>query len=497
MKKCIALLLVLCMAVGLGACKDPVQTPDSTGHSTGQTGSQTEEDTRLTDASANYTGCNPIDLSGYSNDHLIDPERFGGKKLQIYGYHSKAYEDLNNMEQVNFIWMIRAAVDEWAYLNNVEVEFVGGYDRSVILGDILGGGHPDLLLYCNKFPVTALSDIARPFTQEEYDTLAETCGKFYLDMLRYKGESYGVQSPWSGGQLFYYNKTQFEKYGVKSPGQYFMEDNWNWDTYETCIKGITRDEDGDGINELYGSGCTSFMVPEFYWRKLNADGTLTSLVRNSEAVKRFLEIYNSARIGKYEGRYTQAYVLATPRPATSVGETLWYDFAHMHRVLDNGDVIEAIPMPKYTNDSESYYQHTTVYSSILSSCDEPEATLSLLNYILRVGMRYMSDYSLGLYHCNYQGIRGATEYSAGWNAKFAAFLAERQTQFDKLTGWDHELYLKTTDYIIQADRQFISTDYPKGDKVQIPTPPTYPISLSDIADEEEYWIKTFNETYGK
>ena len=85
----------------------------------------------------------------------------------------------------------------------------------------------------------------------------------------------------------------------------------------------------------------------------------------------------------------------------------------------------------------------------MTSCDENEATISLMHYILRVGMRYISDFSLGLYKCNYEGIRGASKYAHGWKQNFEAIVADRQAAFDELEGWDQELYQKMQDTILK------------------------------------------------
>ncbi len=510
MKKLIALLLVICMVVSLGACKKPAQEPggSQSGGSTGQTDRSTAgTEPAVTPTEGTKPATTPTEATGTTgvsipdNSNLINPEKFGGKKLQIYGYSSEVYNDLNNMDNSqgsHYIWMVRAAVDEWATLNNVEIEYVGGYDPTAIQNDILKGGKPDLLLYCNDFPIPVLNGITRAFTQEEYNALANTCGTYYLDMLKYKGQSYGVAAPWASGRLFYYNKTLFEKYGVKSPAEYFMEGNWNWDTYEKCVTDMLRDEDGDGLIDTYGSGSTILLCPEIYVRQFDENGKLTSLVRNSEAYKRYLALYHTIYEKKAEGKYMPAYVTVTPRPATSIGDGEWYDFAQIHRVLENGDVIKAIPLPKYTNDSESFYLHDTVYSAILSSCDEPEATLSLIHYILRVGMRYISDYSLALYKCNYEGIRGASEYSAAWKEKFAAIVAQRQAEFDELTDWDQELHQSAMNYILDADVHYINNRYPVMgiDHTQLyKLPPDSALDI--IATREEAWIQRYYELYTK
>ena len=447
------------------------------------------------------TGIAGVSKDIVDNNDLINPEKFGGKTIQIYGYNSATYEDLDNMGKGTFIWMVRAAVDEWAYLNNVTIDYVGGYDQSVILGDINAGGKPDLLLYCNKFPLPALTNITSPFTQEEYDALAKTTGTYYLDMLKYKGQSYGVQSPWSGGTLCYYNRTAFEEAGVKSPGEYFMEDNWTWDTFEECITDITQDTDGDGTIDLYGSGTTFWLIPHIYVRRLNDDGKLESLIRNSDSYMRFLEIYyRSCKETKSTGKYATAYIATTPRPATSFGDAEWYNYEHLNRELVNGDRIEVVPLPKYTSDSGQYYGHTTVYTAIMSSCDEREATCALINYMLRVGMRYISDFSLGLYKCNYEGIRGASPYSFGWKKQFEQVVADRQAAFDELGDfWDQELYQKMQDAVLGADHHYISYEFPGQDgngvfnneSNQMPPASSMPI----IATREEAWIQTYNDLY--
>lgn len=515
MKKLFALLLALCLLFSLAACKKPADTTGDTG--TGNVANNNEEDTEWTyihvENTGNFqkeelvtgTGLNAVSTEILNNDDLINPDKFAGKKIQIYGYDSDIYEDIDNADRLTFIWMVRAAVDEWAALNKVEVEYVGGYDQSVILSDINAGGRPDLLLYCNQFPLPALSGITRAFTQEEYDELAKTTGKYYLDMLNYKGESYGVQCPWSGGTLCYYNETQYEKFGVKSPGDYFMEDNWNWDTYEKAITEITKDIDGDGVIDLYGSGTTFWLIPHIYVRELGEDGKLRSLISDSEEYLRFCEIYyKSSQETKSTGKYNTCYIATSPRPATSFGDAEWYNYQHLYRELANGDIIKVVPLPKFTNDSDGYYGHTTVYSSIMTSCDEPEATLSLINYTMRVGMRYISDYSLGLYKCNYEGIRGASKFAHDWKERFAEEVADRKAGFEEATEWDQELYEKMQDFVLNCEQHFCGRSYPDSDDnngggvynnetSKLPPESAIPI----VAAREEAWMQVYNEKYAK
>jgi len=514
MKRLLALLLVLCMVFSFAGCKNNSGDGGEGGAQAGNVGGENGEETEWTYEhvvnTGNFnveeleTGTNMAATSTniLNNDDLINPDKFAGKKIQIYGYNSATYEDIDEMGKGSFVWMVRAAVAEWAALNQVEVEYVGKFDQNVITGDINSGGNPDLILNANIFPAPATSGIIRPFTDEEYAQLAKTCGNYYLDMLNYKGKSHGVMSPWSGGTLFYYNKTLFEQYGVKSPKEYYMENNWNWDTMEKCFNEITKDLDGDGKMDIYGSG-TQFRLYYPFRYKLNDDGTLTSLVRTSPEYKRYLEIlYKGKNETKTIGAYVDSNVATYPRPATHMGDAEWYNFEHLNQTLVNGDVIEVIPVPKYKNDAESWYQHTQVYTSILTSCDEPEATVSLINYMLRVGMRYMSDFSLGLYKCNYEGIRGACKYSYGWKQNFAQIVADRQTKFEELEEWDQEMYEKFQYDILNADNHTFRMDFPgqTGTQASIHSddsklPPAS--SLPNIATREEAWINEYNNLYVK
>ena len=514
MKRLFALLLALVMVFSLFACGKKTDNTDNTGASQAA-GNNNDEETEWTyihvENTGNFqveelvtgTGMNAVATDILNNDDLIDPDKFGGKTIEIYGYSGSFYENIEENWNGLFYFMVRAAIDEWAYQNNVTVKFLGGYDQGVILGDINSGGHPDLLLYSNKFPLPASTGITRAFTDEEYEMLSKTAGSYYLDMMNYKGKSYGVQVPWSGGSLLYYNETAYETYGVKSPADYFMEDNWTWETYETAITQIARDTDGDGTKDLYGTGSIFNLIPDPMMRRLKEDGTVESLLRTSDKYMRYLDMYYKAlKETKITGKYATSYIATSPRPAVFIGDAEWYNFAHVYRELVNGDIIRCVPVPQYDKNDPYYYLHTLVHMGIMSSCDENEATIALMNYILRCGMRYISDYSLGLFKCNYEGVRGASPYAGKWKQLFAELVEERQTTFDALSDWDQELYQKMQDTVLSGDTvHYIGYTFPGED--MDPTKnhgqgskPAATL-MPEIAAAEEAWMKTYNELYAK
>ncbi|MBR4016866.1 MAG: extracellular solute-binding protein [Oscillospiraceae bacterium] len=516
MKKLIALLLVLCMVFTLVACGKKPNTTDPTDGNTEPEG--TRETTPIRDDISAVTPA-PIQPGGNSgegngddtppetipnsNDEFINPEKFGGKELQFYGISSVVFDDIENMGKGSFLWMMRAAIDEWAYLNDVTVTYDGDYDANTILAAIKSGEKPDLLLFNMSIPGASNLGITRAFTQEEYDQLSAICGTTYLDMMNYKGESHGLVLPWSGNCLFYYNRTMFENYGIKSPKDYYLEGNWTYDTCEQCLTEVTKDKDGNGKidkDDTYGSGSLGWMgVP--YELVEGDDGKLTGLIGTSEYFKRFVEIsYRAKTETLMNAGPIDKYVLTATPPmvASYVGDCEWYNFEHLYQTIANGDVVEVVPLPVFSSEDSSRWNIWSEQTmSIMSSCDEPEAVLSLMSYMLKVGIRYISDFSVGLYENSYEGIRGASEYSAAWKEQFELILEDRRAAFAEIEDWDHETYVKIVEDLFAAEgklnRKYLNkTGY--GEEFDTMPPAS---SIPHIAAAQNSWIATYNNLYAK
>ena len=96
-------------------------------------------------------------------------------------------------------------------------------------------------------------------------------------------------------------------------------------------------------------------------------------------------------------------------------------------------------MPAYDlNDPHNQYQLNIM--SIFNGCDEPEAAFALMCYMTKTTMRWMADYSVGLYDCEYEGLRGASDYSRIVLEYVNEVIAERQEEFETLEDWDQEFY---------------------------------------------------------
>jgi hypothetical protein len=260
----------------------------------------------------------------------------------------------------------------------------------------------------------------------------------------------------------------YENYGAKTPKEYYQEGNWTWETMEKCHESVTKDNNGDGkINEddTYGISSTyltSFMGWPYQYAE-DESGKITSTFGTSEEYRRLLEM-------SYKGRTETLSVLngyfscktsATPRPSAQYADAEWYNFEHLYSVLENGDVIECLPMPVYSTEQPTRVTNYTVrYMAMLNSCDDDDAAFALFCYILKVGMRYTSEFSVGLYDCTYDGIKGASDYSKGWMKQFKKVLQDRRRAFMEIEDWDQDTYIQMVKDIFATDaRQYVVRSY--------------------------------------
>ena len=146
MKRLLVFLLALFMIFSFTACKQPNNEP-----------TQPSGDPSATDPSDGKT-----------------EKPFAGKTLQLWGdWADSRYTDINNMGEGGGTWAMCAAVDEWAALNDVTIEYVAGYDQNRLLAAMNSGSKPDLITTSNQFPRIANFGLLKPYTQAEYDAIAD------------------------------------------------------------------------------------------------------------------------------------------------------------------------------------------------------------------------------------------------------------------------------------------------------------------------------------
>jgi len=438
MKKLLALLLVLCTLVGLVACgkKDDSAANNNnptTGNNTTSDPTGTTEDPHLT----------------------VTPETspYKGKTIQIYGMGTEvSYTNYDSFGKGNYLWMEKAAVEEWAAINGVKIEWKGAYNQNTILAAIQSGDHPDLIFQSNMFPAMSNTGLTAAFTEAEYEKLASICGKEYLDMMNYNGGSHGIVRPWSGTILCYYNKTMFENYGVKTPKEYFMEGTWNWENFTKCAVEMTKDVDSDGTIDTYGLPADSvngLIAGDPF--KYDETGKLVSTL-DEAWMQDFIELkYDLVTVKKVTNGKNQIQKNVTyPMTAMQISDCEPYNFEHMYQSIANGDELEVVPIPEWKgNNGETLAMSKMTQSCfhMVSSCDDREAAVDLMAYLLKVGLKYISDYSLGAVKCDYVGMQGKSDLSKTWMAAFKKVCDDRAAAIKEIENYDEELVAKINEYL--------------------------------------------------
>ena len=428
MKRLFALLLVLVMIVGLVACGGKKTDPtDPTTGTNAPTGTQAP---------------------------TVNEKPFKGKKLQLYGFGSEtSYSKFGDEEgamsgEGSYLWMQRAAILEWAALNEVTIEFKGSFNQNVLLAAMQSGDKPDMFSVSNQFPALANYGLTAAFTDAEYNELAKHMKHTkWMDMLKYNGKSNGIVLPWTGFFMCYVNVDLCERYGIDSPVDYFMDDNWNWNTMKKFFDEVTKDVDGDGkvdsqavSNDFFVQG----IIPETTYKE---NGELTDEIFDKSYAYDYGEFRYNAQYQKGQvksGAQSAAVMAGTPLVAMRLTDCEPYNFKHIFNTLSNGDNTIAIPIPVYEGtDSFQFAKVTQSAMYMASSCDEREAVISLMSYMLEAGDKYISMLSGGTVSSAFTGITGAIEHSKKWLDQFTkACTVDREAAKADLDHFDAAIMTK-------------------------------------------------------
>lgn len=458
MKRQIALLLAVCIIAGVSACgKKDTSATDATAATVF---SEVTEDSKfteptkyfdVTETTAETTGTiitAPTESTVVTESTLITEATkpnpatspYNGKTIEIYGLGSEtAYTDFSQYDET-YLWMMRAAVDEWAEINGVTLIFSGNYDQHKISTAIDMGSGPDVIFYTDKFPAITNSDMLATFTDAEYKKLADIGSPGYLDLLNYRTKTYGFVLPWAGNTMCYYNKTMFQRYDVKTPMEYFLEGEWTWESFQKCMVEMTKDTNADGKVDTYGLAGDSLawcrMVNPF---KMDDTGKLVNTI-DDPMIQDFLQFkYDVFSVQKCAvSAKNEIYTnVASPMFAMQLSDCEPYNLKSLYHTIPNGDELEVVPVPAYEDKNVVQWKQACV--SLATSCDERAAAVDMLAYLLKCGMRYMSDCSLGAVKCDYEGIQGYSALSAEFLEEFSQTCKEYA---DKIGDYDEELIAK-------------------------------------------------------
>ena len=121
----------------------------------------------------------------------------------------------------------------------------------------------------------------------------------------------------------------------------------------------------------------------------------------------------------------------------------------------------------------------------------------MLCYILKCGLKYVSDYSMGAVECEYEGLQGTSELSRNYLNAFEKMMTRRRREVQKIDYYDADYVAKMNEYLNKRER-YIYGEYAKvspltsySDILEVPPESSIPA----IGPKYENAINTYNSTY--
>ena len=355
MKKIIALLLALVLVFSLVACNgdgagDDKATPTPSGD-TQPTGNEGED---LTEGGKymNYPGVTNIDKY----------------KLQAFSDYGKEVVILTTDEIIQDVEAFEAARD--VYDIKVVNSIVSPDEYTTkFLAMYMGGESPDVANLG-----FAINMINKGYLEPLDNHIDFSLGiwkqiKPSIDSLKYNDHIWTVSNFPARWDFVWWNAEIFEELGVKTPQEYFEEDNWTWETYVDCLKATTVDNDADGIPEIYGAGIED---PYMFiagtgkdFVSINADGTVSNNVLTEE-IARAINFYTDVKVnsgGVYDGSDLKEQFAQGKLAMCSAGA--WYRVAFPD--LIKAGVARVVPYPRDAAAGGIYYLKETFGGSSIPS----------------------------------------------------------------------------------------------------------------------------------
>ncbi len=249
MKRCSVLIMMLVMAVFvLTACSSASET----GGENTPTPTKAADEVKTPDATATPsptpTPEPPRDLGGaeilvgdwWSTDEVAEPATT--KEEDTLAYRDELQANHNfTLKQVN--------LGAWAE-----------YQEIFITSTMAGDPAADIFIMDPKFvPEPLKQGLLFPLTDlPSFDPASETWNKNVIDFMTVGGKVYGFSEEMnSPGLGVFFNKRLFEEAGLSVDLLYDLQKSgeWNWTKFEELAKTLTKDNNSDGVTDVYGICC--------------------------------------------------------------------------------------------------------------------------------------------------------------------------------------------------------------------------------------------------
>lgn len=332
------------------------QNGGSSGDSATQTDSQTQNGTSGSVTTATSDIPSKLKNPKITFISWYDPG-FSDSTLPIYRAKER-YEELYGKNTINIV--ITSSTD--------------GYKEKLV-AMLAGGDAPEIVqAKTDWMPSYAIENILQPidgkidYSKLPYQGLVNAMtwnGKHYV------GNPNGV---WS--EVIWYNKTLFENWGVKTPMEYYKEDDWTWDNFlkvaqEMTSNGVwgfsTRD-----LNMLVRSQPTGLV-------KQNDDGSMEITWKSTEVVKA-LQL-TSDMIFKYKCWNPDLTYASLNFKKGKVAMSCGVIGFIQNFCEGMTDEIDLAPLPKPTKDSEYYSSSYGIFCGIGADCDNIDGAVAFLKIL--------------------------------------------------------------------------------------------------------------------
>ncbi len=118
---------------------------------------------------------------------------------------------------------------------------------------VAAGNPPDVALVVNRMADLIRMNLARPVTGFfEASGLAESFVPAAIHLVTLEGEMYSLPRAVLPG-VVHYSPQLFRESGLADANELHAEGRWDWETFKEYATKLSRDEDGDGAYEIWGS----------------------------------------------------------------------------------------------------------------------------------------------------------------------------------------------------------------------------------------------------
>ncbi len=224
---CALLMLVFAMTA-CGGNEEPVAS--------GSSGSSTASGTN----GSGPTTVTTSEISGYTGTQWenFDPyEAIQGSKGKTVRFatwidhtETEGAKALANFENDTGLKVETYLVASPTYVNDLMIKMAAGDKPDVFVNNERLTNFPNTLQLAAPINKVSTVNLQEPIWDQTLINSATIDGNVYLVNT--------LNTPWTGGNMTFYNKRLFEENGFKTPADYYAEGKWTWDNLKKCAKDI-------------------------------------------------------------------------------------------------------------------------------------------------------------------------------------------------------------------------------------------------------------------